>query len=57
MAGAHRVLFLGALEHLELAHTAFDRSLFAEGALVAARWMAGRTPGRYTMRDVLGLDR
>ena len=57
VAGAHRVLFLGALEHLELAHTAFDRSLFAEGALVAARWMAGRTPGRYTMRDVLGLDR
>ena len=56
VAGEHGVLFLGALERIELSHVAADRSLFAEGALVAARWMAGKPPGRYTMRQVLGLD-
>jgi 4-hydroxy-tetrahydrodipicolinate reductase len=53
--GVHRVLFLGGMERVELAHEALDRALFAEGALRAARWLAGRAPGRYTMRDVLGL--
>ncbi len=55
VAGEHRVHFLGPRERLELAHQAEDRALFAEGALVAARWLAGRAPGRYTMKDVLGL--
>jgi len=53
VAGEHRVLFLGDRERVELAHVAADRALFAEGALVAARWIAGRPAGRYTMRDVL----
>jgi 4-hydroxy-tetrahydrodipicolinate reductase len=53
--GAHRALFLGGMERVELAHEALDRALFADGALRAARWLAGRAPGRYTMRDVLGL--
>ncbi len=52
--GDHRVLFLGGRERIELAHSAADRELFAEGALLAARWIAGREPGWYTMRDVLG---
>lgn len=51
--GEHRVHFLGGRERIELAHSASDRSLFAEGALLAARWIAGRGPGWYTMRDVL----
>lgn len=55
VAGEHRVLFLGARERIELAHSAADRSLFAEGALVVSRWIAGRPAGRYTMRQVLGL--
>lgn len=55
VAGEHRVHFLGAREHIELAHHAEDRTLFAEGALRAAGWIAGRTPGRYRMADVLGL--
>lgn len=55
VTGEHRVLFLGERERVELAHAAHDRSLFADGALVAARWLAGRSPGRYTMREVLGL--
>lgn len=53
--GEHRVLFLGERERIELSHQATDRSLFAEGALAAAHWIVGRSPGRYTMRDVLGL--
>jgi 4-hydroxy-tetrahydrodipicolinate reductase len=53
--GEHRVLFLGERERVELAHTASDRSLFAEGALMAARWLAQREAGRYRMSDVLGL--
>jgi len=54
VVGEHRVLFLGARERLELAHAATDRAVFAEGALLAARWAAGRPPGRYGMADVLG---
>jgi 4-hydroxy-tetrahydrodipicolinate reductase len=55
VVGEHRVMFLGDRERIELAHLAQDRALFAEGALRAARWMAGKAPGAYTMRDVLGL--
>ncbi len=54
--GDHRVFFLGGREVVELGHRALDRALFAEGALLAARWLAGRDPGRYRMRDVLGLS-
>jgi 4-hydroxy-tetrahydrodipicolinate reductase len=53
--GEHSVLFLGERERIELRHEALDRALFAEGALRAARWLAGRKPGRYTMAQVLGL--
>ncbi|MGH7505119.1 MAG: dihydrodipicolinate reductase C-terminal domain-containing protein, partial [Longimicrobiales bacterium] len=55
VAGEHRVHFLGQRERLELAHHAEDRALFAEGALVAARWISGRPAGRYGMTDVLGI--
>ncbi len=55
VVGEHRVLFLGARERLELAHVATDRALFAEGALVAARWIVGKGPGAYGMAEVLGL--
>ena len=56
IVGDHEVSFTDARERLAISHRAFDRSLFASGALAAARWIAGRGPGRYTMRDVLGLD-
>ena len=55
VVGEHTVMFLGERERIELKHEAFDRALFAEGALAAARWIAARPPGRYTMHDVLGL--
>ena len=55
VVGAHTVHFLGERERIAISHEAQDRSLFAEGALVAARWLHGRAPGRYTMTDVLGI--
>lgn len=56
VVGEHRVLLLAPAERIELLHAAQDRAVFAEGALRAARWLAGRPPGRYTMRHVLGFE-
>jgi len=56
VVGDHQVLLLGERERIELGHQALDRAVFAEGALHAARWLAGREPGRYDMNNVLGLD-
>lgn len=55
IVGEHSVLFIGERERIELAHVAADRTLFADGALRAARWLAGRPAGTYSMRDVLGI--
>ncbi len=57
VVGEHEVRFLGARERLTFGHTAQNRDLFAHGALVAARWIAEKGSGRYTMADVLGLVR
>ena len=56
VVGEHEVHFLGGRERVTLGHGAMSRDLFAEGALVAARWLAGRDAGSYSMKDVLGLD-
>jgi len=55
IVGEHSVSFLADCEVLTLSHSAGDRSMFARGAIAAALWVAGRPPGEYTMRDVLGL--
>jgi 4-hydroxy-tetrahydrodipicolinate reductase len=55
VVGEHHVNFLGDVERVVLSHIATDRVLFADGAIAAARWARGRQPGRYSMRDVLGL--
>ncbi|HSU12643.1 4-hydroxy-tetrahydrodipicolinate reductase [Longimicrobium sp.] len=55
IVGEHRLMLIGERERIELAHLAQDRALFAEGALRAARWIAGKPAGSYTMKDVLGL--
>lgn len=52
--GDHTVMFLGDGERVELSHKATSRLNFAQGALRAAAWLAGREPGMYTMQDVLG---
>jgi 4-hydroxy-tetrahydrodipicolinate reductase len=56
IVGDHRVHFIGLRERIEIAHSAQDRGLFAEGALVAADWIVGKQPGMYAMKEVLGLD-
>ena len=53
--GDHTVIFGGQGERLELTHRAQSRDSLARGAIRAAGWLAGRKPGLYTMRDVLGL--
>jgi 4-hydroxy-tetrahydrodipicolinate reductase len=53
--GEHRVHFIGPRERIEIAHSAQDRGLFAEGALVAAKWIAGKPARSYSMKEVLGL--
>ena len=55
IVGEHQVHFIGSHERIEIAHSAQDRGLFAEGALRAAAWLAGKPAGTYTMKDVLGL--
>ena len=55
IAGEHTVIFAGSGERVELTHRVSDRSIFAAGAIHAARWLADRGAGRYTMSDALGL--
>lgn len=57
VVGDHTVRFVGPGEVIELTHRATTRDLFALGALRAAKWMAGKPAGWYTMDDVLGLGR
>jgi 4-hydroxy-tetrahydrodipicolinate reductase len=55
IVGTHTVLFAGSGERLTVGHEATDRSIFAQGAIRAAVWLAAQKPGRYTMANVLGL--
>ncbi len=55
IVGDHTVLFAADGECLEFSHRATSRDTFAIGALRAAAWAAGRAPGLYGMRDVLGV--
>lgn len=54
VVGDHTVMFAGEVERVELTHKAQGREAFAAGALKALEWAAGRKPGLYSMRDVLG---
>jgi len=55
VVGDHTVFFLGLGERIEITHRASSRDTFARGAVRAALWAAGRPPGSYDMRSVLGL--
>jgi 4-hydroxy-tetrahydrodipicolinate reductase len=55
VVGDHSVIFAGEGERVELTHKAQSRVIYAAGAVRAARWTEGKQPGRYTMRDVLGV--
>ncbi len=55
VSGEHTVYLFGDAERIELTHRATSPDIFARGALRAAAWLAGKSPGRYGMRDVLGI--
>jgi len=53
IVGNHKVFFSSGKETITLDHEAFDRALYSEGAFTAARWLMGKKPGLYSMRNVL----
>jgi 4-hydroxy-tetrahydrodipicolinate reductase len=53
--GEHTIIFSSGGETLELTHKAHSRDCYASGAIQAAKYLADRMPGRYSMDDVLGL--
>jgi len=53
--GEHSIIFGLLGETIELRVAATNRDCYAQGALVAAQWVAGKPPGLYTMNDVLGI--
>ena len=55
VVGDHTVILAGDGERIELTHRAQDRTVFANGAVRAAHWGLDKTPGLYSMADVLGL--
>lgn len=55
MVGDHTVYFAGTGERVEITHRSTSRATFAQCAVRAAKWLAGRAPGLYDMEDVLGL--
>ena len=57
VVGEHTVTFVGPGERLELTHRAVSREIFARGALRAAEWIVGKSPGLYSMQDVLGISK
>ena len=56
VVGDHTVTFVGPAERLELTHRAGSREIFGSGALRAAKWLVGKSPGLYSMQDVLGIS-
>ena len=55
IVGDHTVLFAGNFETVELSHRAYDRAVFAKGALRAAEWVVGQPAGVHAFAEVLGL--
>ena len=51
--GEHEVRFSSGKEIVTLNHESFDRAIYSEGALAAAKWLFNKKPGLYTMRDLL----
>lgn len=56
VVGDHTVFYLHDYERIELTHRAQDRRVFAHGAVIAAKWLAGKPAGLYSMADVLGFN-
>ena len=56
VVGDHTVIYANDGERIELTHKASSRNTFANGAIHAAKWLSGRSPGLYDMQDVLELN-
>lgn len=56
VAGDHKAIFAGNSEMIEISHRAYDRNVFASGALKAAEWLIKQPKGLYNMQDVLGIN-
>ena len=54
--GEHEVTFSSGKEIITLNHEAFDRTLYSDGALTAAKWLINKKPGLYSMRDLLNFQ-
>ncbi len=54
--GEHEVKFSSGKEIITLNHEAFDRALYSEGALSAAKWLMKKKPGLYSMRDLMNFE-
>ena len=54
--GEHEVTFSSGKEIIKLNHEAFDRALYSDGALTAAKWLINKKPGLYSMRDLLNFE-
>ncbi len=54
--GEHEVTFSSGKEIITLNHEAFDRALYSDGALTAAKWLMKKKPGLYSMRDLLNFS-
>lgn len=54
IVGEHEVIFAGIDEVIEIRHTAYSKSIFAKGAVEAAKFLSGKTAGMYDMSDVIG---
>lgn len=53
IVGEHEIIFAGEDEVIEIKHTAYSKRIFAKGAVEAAKFLAGKNAGLYTMKDVL----
>ena len=54
IVGEHEVIFAGEDEVVEFKHTAYSKNVFAKGAIEAAKFLKGKEPGLYTMKEVIG---
>ena len=56
VVGEHEVKFSSGKEIVTLNHVSFDRALYSEGALSAAKWLINKKPGLYSMKNVLNFN-
>ncbi len=54
IVGEHDVIFAGTDEVITFSHTAYSKAIFAQGAISAAKFLPGKEPGIYTMKEVIG---